>query len=112
MNEISLPPEEDTQPVKITQPLISPIVASLAYQNQIDLSQITGSGNDDRITRQDVLDAIQNGSARLNTSRSTTACIALDADLNHMNRGLKAWNEQQFGVISLAPPPWRSRRRT
>lgn len=103
MNEIPLPPEEDTQPVKTTQPLISPVVASLAYQNQIDLTQITGSGADGRITRQDVLDAIQDGSARLNTSRSAIACIALDADLNHMSRGLKAWNEQQFGVRSLSP---------
>ncbi len=35
--------------------------------------------------------------------RSTTACITLDADLNQMTRGLQAWNEQQFGVITLSP---------
>jgi pyruvate/2-oxoglutarate dehydrogenase complex dihydrolipoamide acyltransferase (E2) component len=103
MTEVPLPPEEDTQPVKITRPLISPVVASMAYQNQIDLNKISGSGKDGRITRQDVQNAIQKGSARLNSSRSSSACIALDIDLNRMTRGLKAWNEQQFGVISLSP---------
>ena len=103
MTEIPIPPEEDTQPVKTGQPLISPVVASLAYQNQIDLSQITGSGADGRITRQNVLDAIQNGAARLSARRANTVCITLDADLNQLSRGLQAWNEQQFGVISLSP---------
>jgi pyruvate/2-oxoglutarate dehydrogenase complex dihydrolipoamide acyltransferase (E2) component len=103
MTETPLPPEEDTQPVKITRPFISPVAASLAYQNQIDLSQITGSGADGRITRQDVLDAIQNGTARLAARRNATACITLDIDLNQMDRALKARNEQQFGVISLSP---------
>jgi pyruvate dehydrogenase E2 component (dihydrolipoyllysine-residue acetyltransferase) len=103
MTEIPLPPEENTQPVKSGHPLISPVVASLAYQNQIDLNQITGSGADGRITRQDVLDAIQTGAARYSAPRSSTACITLDADLNQMTRGLQAWNEQQFGVITLSP---------
>ena len=103
MNDISLPPEEDTQPVKTGQNLISPVVASLAYQNQIDLSQITSSGTDGRITRQDVLDAIQNGTARLSARRTNTVCITLDADLNQLSRGLQAWNEHQFGVITLSP---------
>ena len=103
MTEIPFPPEEDTQPVKTGQPLISPVVASLAYQNQIELNQITGSGADGRITRQDVLDAIQNGAARLSARRTNTVCITLDADLNQLSRGLQAWNEQQFGVITLSP---------
>ena len=103
MTEVPLPPKEDTQPVKTGQPPITPNVASLAYQNQIDLTQVSGSGKDGRITRQDVLDAIESGSARLAARRSATACIGVEADLNRMNRGLKAWNEGQFGVITLTP---------
>lgn len=100
-------PNEETQPVKTTHPLISPVVAALAQKNKIDLNQITGSGKDGRVTKQDVLDAVRNGTARsavpAASGTSAAVCLSLEADLNRMNRGLKAWNEQQFGIAALSP---------
>jgi len=103
MTEAPLPPDDNTRPVQAGNPLISPAVASLAYQNHIDLTRITGSGANGRITRQNVLNAIHSGKARLSAGRSPAACITLDIDLNRMSRSLKNWNEAQFGVIALEP---------
>ena len=56
-----------TQPIK-TEPVtgrdrdlgfISPVVAKLAQEHQIDLHQIKGTGNSGRITKKDVLDFIK-----------------------------------------------------
>jgi 2-oxoglutarate dehydrogenase E2 component (dihydrolipoamide succinyltransferase) len=59
--------ESSTQPIK-TEPVtgrdrdlgfISPVVAKLAHEHQIDLHQIKGTGNSGRITKKDVLDFIK-----------------------------------------------------
>src|SRR5690606_19757386 len=59
--------ESSTQPIE-TEPVtgrdrdlgfISPVVAKLAQEHQIDLHQIKGTGNNGRITKKDVLDFIK-----------------------------------------------------
>lgn len=41
---------------------ISPVVAKLAHEHQIDLHKVTGTGNSGRITKKDVLDFIKTSS--------------------------------------------------
>jgi len=59
--------ETSTQPIKVETAtgrdrdlgFISPVVAKLAQEHQIDLHQIKGTGNSGRITKKDVLDFIK-----------------------------------------------------
>ena len=44
--------------------ILSPLVRRLAEENQIDLSQVQGSGTGGRITKRDVLNFIESGQAR------------------------------------------------
>jgi pyruvate dehydrogenase E2 component (dihydrolipoamide acetyltransferase) len=48
--------------------LLSPVVRKLVNENDLDVDQITGSGPGGRITRDDVLDAIDAGTAKKGTS--------------------------------------------
>jgi pyruvate/2-oxoglutarate dehydrogenase complex dihydrolipoamide acyltransferase (E2) component len=102
-------PTGKTQPLKFPQRLISPVVATLAQENQIDLNLVQGSGKGGRITKQDVLEAIRSGAARITREPAAvpsvvvTACLLLEVDLNRVDRSLQAWNDQHFDRFPLAP---------
>ena len=47
--------EVTKEPARVARPAASPAAEKLAIENNIDLSMVTGSGKDQRITKQDVL---------------------------------------------------------
>lgn len=101
------PHPEKIRPLKSIDRLISPVVARLAHENRIDIHRLQGSGKGGRITKQDVLDAIQQGTAplvpALPPGAPSPAALALTVDLNRMERSLLAWNEQHIDQFPLTP---------
>ncbi len=53
--------------------VLSPVVRKLANEHDLDLSQVEGSGRGGRITRQDVMSAIEGGTAAAAAATTTTA---------------------------------------
>ncbi len=62
----------------------SPAVQSLAAQHELDLSLITGTGAGGRVTRRDVLKALENGTAQRGSAPATPpAPAAMATQANH-----------------------------
>jgi 2-oxoglutarate dehydrogenase E2 component (dihydrolipoamide succinyltransferase) len=65
----------ETQPVEPDRDLgfISPVVARLAKDKQVDLNQVIGSGQGGRITKKDVLDYLESGASTRTASTSSAS---------------------------------------
>ena len=68
---------------------ISPVVARLAKDKQVDLNQVKGSGQGGRITKKDVLDFLAAGQPTLRQAQGPVGhCDQLGFDrLSHRNSG-------------------------
>lgn len=56
---------------------ISPVVAKIAAENGVDLSQVQGTGLNGRITKNDVLDFVENKKMGISTSAQKPASVTL-----------------------------------
>lgn len=56
---------------------LSPAPKKLAAENNVDVSTISGSGKDGRVTKGDVLDAVSSGSATGDTSKANSNLVGM-----------------------------------
>ncbi len=60
-------------------PRSSPLVRKIAGDNNVDLSQVSGTGSAGRVTKQDIMGHIEGGGAQKSTAQPTTPGIAAAA---------------------------------
>ena len=60
-------------------PRSSPLVRKIAGDNNVDLSQVSGTGSAGRVTKQDIMGHIENGGAQKSAGQPTTPGIAAAA---------------------------------
>ncbi|MBK8984712.1 MAG: 2-oxo acid dehydrogenase subunit E2 [Chloroflexi bacterium] len=69
---------QPTEPIQLAQPTqprrytgrISPVVARIAAENQVDLDLVTGTGLDGRITKEDILAFVENRQSAVRSPQS------------------------------------------
>ena len=90
-------PETDEPPVE-SRPIrtgISPVVARLAAEHEIDLSLVSGTGLRGRITRKDVLKAVREGAAKSASSSEAGDQAVVQSPTKKLTAShmLRSWRE-------------------
>ncbi len=67
------------------QPKLSPAVRKLLHQHGLDASQVTGSGRDGRVTREDVESHVAGGVAKIAKDRDALASLTKGTIVPHSN---------------------------
>lgn len=80
--------------------LATPAVRRVSREHNVDLSQVRGTGRDGRITKEDVLNHIQNGNA---SSSSSSASSSATSDASSSTNPTPAASAGTTEVIDLTP---------